>query len=58
MHHARATCCGCGRHVRWLSRQDFHRLTEIVDAVGQPTAPIDLGHFLTGLSTFVPGARP
>ena len=58
MHNARATCCGCGRHVRWLSRQDFQHLTEIVDAVGQPTSPIDLRHSLTGLSTYVPGARP
>jgi hypothetical protein len=58
MHHARATCCGCGRHSRWLSCQDFQRLTEIVDAVGQPTSPIDLRHSLTGLSTHLPGARP
>jgi hypothetical protein len=58
MHHARATCCGCGRHSRWLSHQDFQRLTEIVDALGHPTSPIDLGHSLTGLSTYVPGVRP
>jgi hypothetical protein len=58
MHHARLTCCGCGRHVRWLSRQDFQHLTEIVDAIGQPTSPIDLRHSLTGLSTYVPGAQP
>jgi hypothetical protein len=58
MHSARVTCFGCRRHVRWLSRQDFQHLTEIVEAVGQPTVAIDLGHSLTGLSTFVPGTRP
>jgi len=55
MHSARLNCFGCGRHVRWLSRQDFQRLTEIVDAVGHPTSPIDLSRsFVTGL----PAARP
>ena len=59
MHSARLNCSGCGRHVRWLSREDVRRLTEIVDAVGQPTAPINLRRsFVTGLSTYVPGARP
>jgi hypothetical protein len=58
MHSAGLNCCGCGRHVRWLSRQDFQCLTEIVDAVGHPTSPIDLRHSLTGLSTYVPGTRP
>jgi hypothetical protein len=52
MHCARLSCCGCGRHVRWVSRQDFQRLSNIVDAVGHPAGPIDLRHsFVTGLSS-------
>jgi hypothetical protein len=55
MHSARLTCCGRGRHARWLSREDFRRLTEIVGAVGHPTSPIDLSHsFVTGLSSYAP----
>jgi hypothetical protein len=53
MHSGRATCCGFGRHVRWISRQDFQRLTEIVDVLGHPTVPIDLRRsFVTGLSSY------
>jgi hypothetical protein len=59
MHSARLTCRGCGRHSRWLSRDDFRRLAEIVGAVGHPTIPIDLHRsIITGLSTFAPGTRP
>ena len=59
MHSARATCCGCGRHARWLSRQDLERLIEIVDAVGRSTSAINLRQpFVSGLSTCALGAAP
>jgi hypothetical protein len=57
MRSARVDCCGCGRHSRWLSRQDFHNFTEIVGAVRQPTSPINLHEpFITGLSSHTAGA--
>jgi hypothetical protein len=53
MHSARLSCCACGRHSRWLSREDFQLLTETVEAIGHPTSPIRRS-FVTGLSTHAP----
>jgi hypothetical protein len=43
-HAARLTCCGCGPHCGWLSRQTHRFVSEIVTHFGRPTEPIKVRH--------------